>query len=66
MIVGRCDLQGRVVFDDGDEVVIEDEQGLPLEIVVADQMGTFRDYRTELEHFAAEYAAPVNRRHSAC
>ncbi len=62
MIVGRCDLQGRVVFDDGDEVVIEDEQGLPVEIVVADQMGTFRDYRTELEHFAAEYAAPVNRR----
>ena len=62
MIVGRCDLQGRIVFDDGDEVVIEDRQGLPAEIVVADQMGTFGDYRTELEHFAAEYAAPVNRR----
>ena len=53
MIVGRCDLQGRVVFDDGDEVVIENEHGLPVEIVVADQMGTFADYRTELEHFAA-------------
>ena len=62
MIVGRCDLQGRVVFDDGDEVVIENEAGLPVEIVVADQMGTFVDYRTDLEHFAAEYAEPVNRR----
>ena len=62
MIVGRCDLQGRVVFDDGDEVVILSEAGLPVEIVVADQMGTFVDYHTDLEHFAAEYAEPVNRR----
>ena len=62
MIVGRCDLQGRVVFDDGDEVLIENEAGLPVDIVVADQMGTFADYRTDLEHFAAEYAEPVNRR----
>jgi hypothetical protein len=30
--------------------------------VVADQMGTFADYQTELEHFAADYAGPVNRR----
>ena len=62
MIVGRCGPQGRVVFDDGDEVVIENEAGMPIEIVVADQMGTFADYRTNLEHFAAEYAEPVNRR----
>jgi hypothetical protein len=59
-IVGRCDLQGRVVFDDGDEVVIENDAGLPVDIVVADQMGTFNDYRTDLEHFAAAYAEPVN------
>lgn len=62
MIVGRCDPQGSVVFDDGDEVVIENEFGLPVDIVVADQMGTFADYRTELEHFAADYAGAVNRR----
>jgi len=62
MIVGRCDPQGGVVFDDGDEVVVESEAGLPVEIIVADQMGTFADYRTDLEHFAAEYAGPVNRR----
>ena len=60
MIVGRCGLQGRVAFDDGDEVIIENKAGLPIEIVVADQMGTFADYRTDLEHFAAEYAEPVN------
>ena len=59
-IVGRCDLQGRVVFDDGDEVVVENEAGLPIDIIVADQMGTFNDYRTDLEHFAAAYAEPVN------
>ncbi len=63
MIVGRCDLQGRVIFDDGDEVVAEDELGLPIEIVVSDQTGTFGDYGTNLEHFAAEYAEPINRRH---
>ena len=40
--------------DDGDEVVVENEGGLPVEIIVADQMGTFADYRTELEHFAAK------------
>ncbi len=62
MIVGRCDLQGRVIFDDGDEVVVEDHCGMPTDIVVSDQTGTFGDYRTDLEHFAAEYAAPVNRR----
>jgi hypothetical protein len=61
-IVGRCDAQGRVVFDDGDEVVLENDAGLPVDIVVADQMGTFNDYRTDLEHFAAAYAEPVNRR----
>jgi hypothetical protein len=62
MIVGRCDMQGRIVFDDGDEVVVENDAGAPVEIVVADQMGTFSDYRTDLEHFAAEYADVVNRR----
>jgi hypothetical protein len=62
LIVGRCDLQDRVVFDDGDEVVIENDQGLPIDIMVAGQMGTFHDYRSDLSRFAAEYAAPVNRR----
>lgn len=62
MIVGRYDSRGHVIFDDGDEVVIENECGLPVEIIVADQTGTFADYRTDLEHFAREYADPVNHR----
>ncbi|MGQ9575465.1 MAG: hypothetical protein ACUVUC_09110 [Thermoguttaceae bacterium] len=62
MIVGRCDFEGKVVFDDGDEVVREDASGLPVEIIVSDQMGTFNDYTRRLEHFARAYADPVNRR----
>jgi len=62
MIVGRCDLNGQVLFDDGDEVVIEDRNGIPSEIVVADQTGTFVDYLRDLEEFSAAYARPIIRR----
>ncbi len=62
MIVGRCDRGGNALFDDGDEVVLEDDRGLPGEIVVADHTGTFGDYLDDLETFARDYAAPVNRR----
>ncbi len=63
MIVGRYDrLSGHVVFDDGDEIVIENENGLPVDIVVADQTGTFADYRGDLESVASGYAEPVNKR----
>jgi hypothetical protein len=62
LIVGRCGTGGRVVFDDGDEVVLETEEGLPREIVLADQMGTFNNHTTKLVDFAEDYAEPVNRR----
>jgi len=62
MIVGRCDLRGKVLFDDGDEVLLENEDGLPVEIVVADLTGTFTDYYRELRTFAGDYAGPINRR----
>jgi hypothetical protein len=62
MIVGRCDPQGRVIFDDGDEVVLEDEDGMPLKIVVADHTATFGDYRGELIRSAPAYADAINRR----
>jgi hypothetical protein len=62
LIVGRCGTGGRVVFDDGDEVVLETEEGLPREIVLADQMGTFNNHTTKLVDFAKDYAEPVNRR----
>jgi hypothetical protein len=62
LIVGRCDLQGNVVFDDGDELLIEDAAGLPVDIIVADPTGTFTDYRGELRDLAPAYAGAVNRR----
>ncbi len=62
LIVGRCDLAGNALFDDGDEVVIEDDQAMPFEIVVADHTGTFADYLSDLGSFAESYAVPVNRR----
>lgn len=62
MIVGRCDLERNVIFDDGDEVIVEDEHGLPIDIVVSDHTGTFTNYLQDLRGFAPNYAAPVNRR----
>ena len=62
IIVGRSDSDGKAFFDDGDEVLIEDAAGLPLDIIVADHTGTFNDYLGPLERFAAEYARPVTRR----
>jgi hypothetical protein len=60
MIVGRSNLRGKVLFDDGDEVLIEDEAGLPADLIVADLTGTFNNYRHELQTFAAVYATAVN------
>ena len=51
-----------VVFDDGDEVVVEDDRGLPARIVVSDHSGAFDEYLRPLADFAREYAGPVNRR----
>jgi hypothetical protein len=62
LIVCRRDLDGTVLFDDGDEVLIEGEDGLPVNLLVAESTGAFADYKTELFRFAAAYAAPVNGR----
>lgn len=62
MIVGRCDLNLNVLLDDGDEVIVEDQAGMPCDLIVADQTGTFVDYRRDLQCVAGAYAAPVNRR----
>jgi hypothetical protein len=63
MIVGRALDQGnRPVFDDGDEVVEEGEDGLPLTIMVGDHSGAFGEYSLPLEKFAAYYARPINTR----
>ena len=61
MIVGRAlDRGKRPVFDDGDEVVREAEDGLPMEIMVVDHSGAFGEYKLPLETDAAHYARPVN------
>jgi hypothetical protein len=62
LILGRCNPEGRVIFDDGDEMVVEDADGIPIDIVVADHTSTFGDYRGELDRTAPAYAAAVNRR----
>ncbi|MGO8929694.1 MAG: hypothetical protein ACLQU3_22740 [Limisphaerales bacterium] len=63
IIVGRALEAGtRPVFDDGDEVVREGEDGLPTEILVGDHSGAFGEYKLPLETFAAHYARPVNTR----
>jgi len=62
MIVGRAELTGEVVFDVGDEILLEDSMGVPHQIIVADHVGTFVDWRGSLESRAAEYAGPVVRR----
>ena len=63
MIVGRSLEWGkRPVFDDGDEVVCEDEHGLPTEILVVDHSGAFGEYKLPLDTYAAYYARPINTR----
>jgi hypothetical protein len=63
IIVGRALASGtRPIFDDGDEVVREGEDGLPAEIMVGDHSGAFGEYRLPLEASAVHYARPVNLR----
>jgi hypothetical protein len=62
MIVGRAELSGEVVFDVGDEIVVENSSGLPSRIVVSDHVGTFVDWKGSLEARASEYATPIKRR----
>jgi hypothetical protein len=62
LIVGRADLKGLVIFDDGDELVVEGRDGMPVSIIVADHTGTFGDYRSRLDDFLPAYARVVNKR----
>lgn len=59
LVVGRTTTAGEVIFDGGDEMLLLDEDGMPLRIVVADHAGTFNDYERPLDCFAAAYARPV-------
>jgi hypothetical protein len=62
LIVGRCDLKGDVVFDDGDELIIEGPDGVPVQLMVADHTGTFTDYRRELSNLVPSYANAILKR----
>jgi hypothetical protein len=62
IVLGRCDRSGTPLFDDGDEVLVMDAEGMPGDIVVADHTGTFNDYSAALSEHAATYALPVTRR----
>lgn len=62
IVVGRVGPDGRPLFDDGDEIVQEDERGLPARIQVGDITGSFGDCDTPLANFAEDYARPVKAR----
>lgn len=62
LIVGRTDLDGRVVFDDGDEVVGCTPAGMPEHLIISDPTGTFNDYNSPLADLAKDYARPINAR----
>jgi hypothetical protein len=63
LIVGRAieTATGKIpVFDDGDEVVRDGEDGLPCEILIGDHSGAFGEYQKPLDYFFEHYARPVN------
>jgi len=62
IIVGRQSQSGTVVFDNGDEVLIEDENGQPSNILVTDHTGAFVAFEADIYQLAAAYAAPINDR----
>jgi hypothetical protein len=62
LVVGRVTAEGQVTFDGGDEMILMDAIGRPQRIVVADHAGTFNNYESPLEAFAAAYALPVTSR----
>lgn len=56
---GLGDVRKGVLFDDGDEVVILNERGIPQKIVVADHTGAFHHYNHDLTEYAHAYALPI-------
>lgn len=47
LVLGRaCPRSGHVFFDDGDEMIILDDEGLPERLIIADITGSFTDWAT--------------------
>ena len=61
-IVGRGNLRKSVIFDDGDEVIALDANGLPERLTVSDHTGSFALYDQPITYGAKSYAKPVNSR----
>ena len=60
MAVGRIDKdKDKVLFDEGDEMLLFNSGDYPNRLVVADHAGTFYDYTSDLITFAKAYAKPV-------
>ena len=62
LIVGKADLNGKALFDDGDEVLVMDIDGMPIAIVTSDPTGTFVNYLNSFEESARDYARPASSR----
>jgi hypothetical protein len=62
LIVGRATPERRVIFDDGDEIIVEDAAGKVTDVVIADPTGAFANFDNDLTRDAPAYAAPINRR----
>ncbi len=62
IILGRVNNDGLVLFDDGDEVVVETKNGMPSNIIVGDITSSFGNYEDSLEKFTQAYAQPVIKR----
>jgi hypothetical protein len=62
IIVGRQSSKGVVIFDNGDEVLIEDEDGLPADIVVTDHTGAFIAFDEDIYQLASMHTLPVSGR----
>ena len=62
IIVGRQSHDGIVIFDNGDEVLIRDEEGRPVDIMVSDHTGAFMAFESDIYEFARAYARPVTDR----
>lgn len=50
------------IFDEGDEVIVEDDEHLPAKLIVCDHNGSFAHYQEPLVGLARAYAGPANRR----
>lgn len=62
LIVGRGTFEHKVIFDDGDEVLVSNPAGQVTDMVIADPTGAFMNFENELARDAPAYAAPINRR----